>query len=1022
MRPPRSGPTIALVTTRPPPHETEERTPTARTDIVDRADTPTPPHDSLASPSNAAVRALFDAASKGDAILRRGTVVGRYVILDSLGRGGMGVVYSVYDPELDRKVALKLLLPGRGSDAGRTRLVREAQALAKLAHPNVVAVHDAGVHDDQVWVAMEFVPGQTLSAWAKDRPRPWTEILHVLLEAARGVAAAHSVGLVHRDLKPENVMVDRDGRVRVMDFGLAHGRSIDASGIDLASTSLHDVDARPKLAALALRLTQAGAIQGTPAYMSPEQWEGKEVEAAADQFGWCVMAWELLYGERPFAGETVVALAAMVLTGRRKPPSVNHGVPAWLRRVLDRGLAVQPAHRWPSMAALIDTLIRARTRARLRIGLTAVLGVVLLIGGGWVWHEWGVSRQARLAAEARNRQIAQCESDGASIGQVWNDEARAAVRDAFVATGVHYAAESAEKVMPWLDKQTGEWQQARTDVCLAAHLHATLDADSLERALWCLDERRTELESTIAEFSQADAQIMQKAIPVASTFSSIARCTQTDALAHLPGPPTERREDAHRVLADLSGSKSLDRLGAYDRGRDTAKRALDRAETLSWPPLLAAAQLQYGRLLERSGKYAEAEPMLEKAFFVASKGGAPDIAFSASVELMYTVGYKLGRLTDGLRWSEHAAVILAAIGDVEQVRSGSRTNSLAIMYAKAGRFNESKELFRQVLTISETVFGKDHPDVAKALNNLARVHYFTSDYPTTLALHSRALAIRKGALGAEHIDVTGSLDGVGSAYQGLGDIDKAMPFLEEALKIRERLLGPEHPEVAGSLNNMATAYIDASDYAPALPLLERSLAIKTKIFGAEHDDVAWTKHNLAIVYSELGRAADAEPLFTEALRVRELVYGPEHLGVARTLLKFAHFRRSQGHTAEARQMYERGLAIEEKAEVVNSAFQEGYLRPLAAIAWEQGRPKDALRYAERALQVLEDSDAFVENRAYLQFIVAQALRSTGGDRTRAEDLARDSLTIFRASSEPDPDMIGSIERWLSATTRTSPRR
>ncbi|MBK7825056.1 serine/threonine-protein kinase [Nannocystis sp.] len=205
-------------------------------------------------------------------LLTRGADIGRFTLLGKLGSGGMGVVYAAHDPELDRKVALKVLLPvrdGGPNAAGRARLLREAQALARLSHPNVVAVHDVGTFEGDVWIAMEFVAGQTLDAWARERPRGWPEVLRVLVDAAQGVAAAHAVGLVHRDLKPENVMIGGDGRVRVMDFGLAHGRALTDASLELASTAAADGRARPELDALAAQLTQLGAVQGTPAYMDP---------------------------------------------------------------------------------------------------------------------------------------------------------------------------------------------------------------------------------------------------------------------------------------------------------------------------------------------------------------------------------------------------------------------------------------------------------------------------------------------------------------------------------------------------------------------------------------------------------------------------------------------------------------------------------------------------------------------------------------------------------------------------------
>lgn len=251
--------------------------------------------------------------------LSRGVTIGRYVILGELGAGGMGVVYAAYDPELDRKIAIKLVQPhADAAGTARTRLLREAQALAKLAHPNVVTVYDVGQHGDRVWIAMEFVAGSTLRAWAAERTRTWRQLLSVLIDVARGVAAAHVADLVHRDLKPDNVMISDDDRVRVMDFGLAYGRAFNPE--PQASVSLNETGVRPEFAAFAAKLTQAGGILGTPPYMAPEQWEGKNVGGATDQFSWSVMAWEILYGERPFVGESPLGLAVEILSGRRRPP------------------------------------------------------------------------------------------------------------------------------------------------------------------------------------------------------------------------------------------------------------------------------------------------------------------------------------------------------------------------------------------------------------------------------------------------------------------------------------------------------------------------------------------------------------------------------------------------------------------------------------------------------------------------------------------------------------------------------
>jgi predicted Ser/Thr protein kinase len=308
---------------------------------------------------------LVDASGE---VLHPGTSVGRYVVAEHVGAGGMGRVYAAYDPELDRKVALKLLRTERNDELGRHRLVGEARALAKLAHPHVVAVHDVGMVDEQVFVAMEYVAGTTLRHELAQRPHGWREGLELLLPVAEGLVAIHAAGLVHRDLKPENVMLGDDGRVRVMDFGLARApRPGDPS---------EDTTGRIALAAPEPEaLTRTGARLGTPPYMAPEQWLGLPADARTDQFAFCVTLWEALYGERPFVGGTIVALEQAITNGVVTSPARAAEVPRWLRRVLERGLAVDPDRRYASMEGLVDAIARARRGARLRWG-AAGLGVV----------------------------------------------------------------------------------------------------------------------------------------------------------------------------------------------------------------------------------------------------------------------------------------------------------------------------------------------------------------------------------------------------------------------------------------------------------------------------------------------------------------------------------------------------------------------------------------------------------------------------------------------------------------------
>ena len=302
--------------------------------------------------------------------------VGPYQVLKLLGEGGMGVVYAAYDDKLERKVALKLI---RGAALrrpdGRARTLREARALARLSHPNVVHVYQVGEVDDEIYVAMEFLTGPTLRVWLAAQPRTWREVLAVFRQAGEGLAAAHRQGVIHRDFKPANVIVGDDGRVRVLDFGLAHF-------FGLAGEE-GEAPALPSVGEVAdVLLTQTGAVLGTPAYMAAEQFAGGRGDAKTDQFSFCTALYEALYGQRPFVGDQLEVLASAVRDGRVQPVKARHEVPQWLHRVVMRGLLPDPALRWPGMDALLAALSPPELRPRWgRIAGAAGAAGVLLLGG-----------------------------------------------------------------------------------------------------------------------------------------------------------------------------------------------------------------------------------------------------------------------------------------------------------------------------------------------------------------------------------------------------------------------------------------------------------------------------------------------------------------------------------------------------------------------------------------------------------------------------------------------------------------
>jgi hypothetical protein len=295
-------------------------------------------------------------------VLPKGTVVGRYLLLESIGEGGMGQVYSAYDPQLNRKLAIKLLQP-RGDETreeDRGRFLREGQAMARLSHPNVVAVHDVGSFADAVFIAMDLVEGQTLEDWVEHERPSWREVTHVLLQAGHGLAAAHAAGVIHRDFKPRNILLGADGRVCVTDFGIATA----AGGPEQAQARVPKdlpVD-RESSDMFSVRLTRYGHVVGTLAFMSPEQLRGQGIDARSDQFSYCVTFHEALYGESPYGGETVAERYELMESGVMRPAPAASRVPEWLRKVLVRGLAAKAEERFASMDGLLVELARGRRR------------------------------------------------------------------------------------------------------------------------------------------------------------------------------------------------------------------------------------------------------------------------------------------------------------------------------------------------------------------------------------------------------------------------------------------------------------------------------------------------------------------------------------------------------------------------------------------------------------------------------------------------------------------------------------
>lgn len=437
---------------------------------------------------------------------------GRYVVLGPIGAGGMGMVLVAYDPALDRRVALKLLHPRstRPGGPGAAPIEREAQAMARLSHPNVVSVFDVNQVGDQTFVAMELVEGSTLRAWLAERPRPWREIVDMFVAAGRGLAAAHAAGLVHRDFKPDNVLIGRDGRPRISDFGLV----CDAAG---------DAGAFPEGAPRGTIVSNRGSAVGTPAYMSPEQWAGRPVDGRGDQFAFCVALWEALARRRPFAGLTPSEFCAAVQAGAVIEPSGRPSVPRRLQAALRRGLAIDPAARWPDMPALLDVLAGAAERRRqpavaALVASTAIAAVAGVLAPG-----------ARRAPEV-------CAAPTARLSAMWSPARRDLLRVRLVALDRDQGATRLAKLSSVLDLGARDWSAMHIEVCRATRIDGRQSDTLLDRRMECLDQWLGELDDTVCVVELAgDHAALDRAVHAVANLSPLAVCVDLRVLGDAPG-------------------------------------------------------------------------------------------------------------------------------------------------------------------------------------------------------------------------------------------------------------------------------------------------------------------------------------------------------------------------------------------------------------------------------------------------------------------------------------------------------
>jgi serine/threonine protein kinase/tetratricopeptide (TPR) repeat protein len=817
--------------------------------------------------------------------LRSGETLGPYEVLEIVGSGRTGTVYRAWDPRLNRPVALKLVDAGVADEAApaqiQARLLSEAQTLAQLAHPNVVAAYDVGTHEGRVFFVMELTDGESLHEWLS-RPHTTAEILRVLIGAGRGLAAAHAAGVVHRDFKPANVMVSRDGRVRVVDFGLAravgvqrvegatgHGASRDAvegarrrgaegvtatAGDDREATysEVSELGWASKTLPGSDGTSRASTVLGTPGYIAPELMRGRVADSRSDQFSFAATLFVALVGRQPFP-EALDEFCAAIDTRQR--PVWPRAVPRRIRSIVGRGLALAPEDRHPSVVEMVTALegeVSPVRRLRLALGIAGVAAASVMVP---------------LLMPGERAGAVACNMDDAAFRDIWNEDEQRALEQAFLATGRSNAGEAFGLVAERLNRFRSQWLGMRRDSCDATHVRGTQDERTMALRAACLDRALEATKALISALAQVQPTTIDK---IAGAFPpSVDACSDVSSLASpdsLPDNP-ELRGKINQVEVDIAVNQTLIAARHGTASIAQAQRILELAHSTEHATTIAAATAQLGRASWAAAGTNEqrsaAEALLADGIRLAAAARDDVLLARTSCHLFYLITYGQRRIREGeamlptvealvariggrpeqrvellmgkasiagqhLRYDEALQILDEARRIAPEVDSEIRAYGIyaaveqAFIYTELRKHDEAIAAHRSAVDGLSSVYGPGHPRVLYALLNLARGQSAAGQ--RDLALESVARARRLAAnLPPDEPRLKFLPEIEGEVWQNSNDCSRAVPFFREALERFIASGSSEQPRTAQLMTFLGNCLADIGEVDEAVTMLDRAL-------------------------------------------------------------------------------------------------------------------------------------------------------------------------------------------------------
>lgn len=902
--------------------------------------------------------------------LAPGQRIGRFIIVERVGQGGMGLVLSAFDPALDRRVAIKVLKPQRaaeGASGGTTRLVREAQAMAQLSHPNVVPVYDVGRLGESLFVAMEYVSGSTLHTWLTEKPRSWRDVLDMFLQAGRGLEAAHRAGIVHRDFKPLNVLVGLDGRARVTDFGLARA--------DRNDVPLEPMRIEGHLT-LDTPITIAGAVMGSPGYMAPEQYEGAATSPATDQFSFCVALYEGLYGSRPFQSNDVNELRRLARAGVVPPPPKTSTVPGWVFPLVEKGLSPEPEKRHASMTALLHALaadpsVRRRRWATV-VGLA--LATVALPVAWWL--------EPLVAAQS-------CHVETQRRGALWTAEEQATAERAFLETKLPFAERAWELARAGIETYASSWQRERHLACDDTFVRHERSEAQLALRLRCLDRRRIEAATLKTKFVKADVEVVTQAPLALPRLTPVAVCTDVEGLEKKAALAPEDLEAVEHIEEKISEGRMLAALGRFGDARERLEAAAAGARQSQDAQVFATALLETGLLARSEERYRDARLNLDESVRVALSVGDERTALHAVAALVSLIGWRLESPKEGLALVPLArglanrvddpvleALLDEGVGDaswelgddqrsleayrralalLEQSEGelsldvARLSSSVGWLLMERGHLSEARAAYERSRATREALLGANHPEMAPTYSELGHLAYLLDEPVESVASFRRVVAVTKQH-SSTGFGVVKAQENLARALALTGVFDEAQAILDDA-RTKDT---PDFPEASRIMLNEVAALIELAKHQPAQAevFARRALERNERQFGKQHRMTAWFKFLVGRSLLEQGKPAAALPFIDDSLSRAEADTDLMADEYVRALLAKGEalelLHRSKEAETAARKAMEAALSLDG-----NTTLKVKTRLSLAQVSWSLGEKARARELATEALSLAE---------------------------------------------------------------------